>query len=317
MPRRRSPCLPNPRPALKILFVEHDILNPEAWTRRAPPPNCHAVWMEKVSATCNGAVLESPACMPDRAGWVESKAVQCRSVSKKPAALLTTVAALTSNHGYIAWGKPRLCPVFLFLTLCLSLSCRQRFCVKASIHIVAEVSLLPLLTKGLPGDPQLCSNESTPALSQGCGYFACFRQCLRNSGGSSAVRSHSWWREQDCFSAWDNNISKLILQQKAATAGKAPYKEMELCLWTQQSGQWRRCSWSEKAREVWAVCSAADSGAGLSAAPHMLHQPRWDELLEQATHTDTTRGQIGQDPLWESPHVKEFASYITMATKEN
>lgn len=134
MPRRHPPSRSTLRPALKTLFVQHDILNPQVCIRKAPPPNCHAVWMEKVPATCNGAVLESHPCMQDRAGWVKSKAVQCRSASAKPAFLLTTVGSLTSNNGSIAWGKPRL-PLVLLLTPCLSLRYRQRFAVMANIQM--------------------------------------------------------------------------------------------------------------------------------------------------------------------------------------
>lgn len=68
--------------------------------------------MDKVSGTCNGAVLKLHPCMLYRAGWAESQAVQCRSVSKKPAFLLTIRDALTSNHSFIARSKHRLhqCP---------------------------------------------------------------------------------------------------------------------------------------------------------------------------------------------------------------
>lgn len=158
LPRRHPPSWSIPRSALKTLFVQHEILNPQACVRRAPAPNRHAVWMEKVSATCNGAVLGSHPCMPDGASWAESKAVQCRSVSKKPAFQLTTVSALTSNHGSIAWGKPRLprCPVPEPVPLpevqadicchgqhpdrslkCLSCLCLSRGCL--GIHVLVAV----------------------------------------------------------------------------------------------------------------------------------------------------------------------------------
>lgn len=171
VPRRHPPSWSIPRSALKTLFVQHEILNPQACVRRAPAPNRHAVWMEKVSATCNGAVLDSHPCMPDGAGWAESKAVQCRSVSKKPAFQLTTVSALTSNHGSIAWGKPRLprCPV---PEPRASPWGTGRYLLSWPIsRQVLEVSLLPLLTKGLLGDPCPCGSGITHAWSQGCGYF--------------------------------------------------------------------------------------------------------------------------------------------------
>lgn len=44
-----------------------------------------------------------------------------------------------------------------------------------------------------------------------------------------------------------------------------------------------------------------------------------DELNCQCKqhHTDTVRGQRGQDPFWEFPHFSKFASCITMATEES
>lgn len=84
------------------------------------------------------------------------------------AILLTTRAALTSNHCSIAWAKRRL---VLVLTPCLPRGTGRSLLSWPAPKQVPEVSLLPLPTKGLLRDPHVCVSGLTRAWSQGCGYF--------------------------------------------------------------------------------------------------------------------------------------------------
>lgn len=136
----------------------------------------------------------------------------------------------------------------------------------------------------------------------------CFPQCLRNWGGSSTARIHSWWRSrillslgqyyfQSYSSAESCYCGKSSLQRGRAvprdTAIRVGGMEKVCLLWKAQGGlsSLQRC---------WLKCRAE------CCSPRALPaQMNWTTSASKH-HTDTVRGQRGQDPLWESPPFEKI-----------